>query len=184
MMNWSFVDGVILVILVLSVFTGLIRGFVKELVSLCIWVLAIWAGYTYCREVAVWFKSYIHEETAQVVCGFLVIMFGTIIVGSLVNALFSFILRSTGLTGTDRLLGMGFGLVRGVIIVSLLILAVKITLPTFSSEYAQKSLLYTKFNPVVDWLYGFSPEFIQKMQVLDNLGGAPHHVIQKAEPAS
>lgn len=162
------VDGVIIGILALSVITGLVRGFVKELVAICIWVVAIWFAYHYYKIVAGWLAPYIHEDTAQSVAAFVLIMLGTIIVGSLVNALLSFILHSTGLTGTDRLLGMGFGFVRGVFIVALLILAVKMTSLIPAGDYTRQSYLYAKFDPIVNWLYGFTPNLISQMKVLDN----------------
>ena len=165
---WYWVDGVIIGILALSVVTGLVRGFVKELVAMCIWVMAIWFAYHYYRVVAVWLTPYIHDNTAQSVAGFVLIMLGTVIVGSLVNALLSFILHSTGLTGTDRLLGMGFGLVRGVFIVALLILSVRMTSLIPAGEYTRQSYLYAKFDPIVNWLYGLTPDLIKQMRVIDN----------------
>ncbi|MDP3704296.1 MAG: CvpA family protein [Legionellaceae bacterium] len=167
MIAWYWVDGVIIGILALSVVTGLVRGFVKELIAICIWVMAIWLAYHYYQVVAGWLTPYVHDHTAQTVAGFVLIMLGTVIVGSLVNALLSFILRSTGLTGTDRLLGMGFGFVRGVFIVALLILSVRMTSLIPTGEYTRQSYLYAKFDPVVNWLYGFTPDLIKQMKVLD-----------------
>lgn len=161
------IDGVILGILALSIVTGLVRGFVKELVALCIWVLAIWLAVHYYKDVACWLTPYIHDELAQTVVAFVIILLGTIIVGSFVNALLSFILHRAGLSGTDRLFGMGFGFVRGVFIVSLLILVVRMTSLIPSTDYTSRSYVYTKFDPIVNWLSGFTPELMQHMKALD-----------------
>jgi membrane protein required for colicin V production len=178
MSEFSLIDGFIVGIIGLSIVTGLVRGFVKELVALSIWVLAIWLGYTYCEDIGAYLKPYISSESAQLASGFVIILLVTVIVGSFFNALLSFIMKSTGLTGTDRLLGMGFGFIRGVFIVSLLILVVKMTAILPKDEFIDKSYLYTKFTPIVDWMYNLSPDFVAQMKVLEN----NHKVKEAVEP--
>lgn len=166
--NFSIIDGVILGILALSVVTGLVRGFVKELIALCVWVIAIWLGITYADTAGIYLKKYINDEAARHAAGFVIILLLTVITGSLFNALLGFILKNTGLSGTDRLLGMVFGFVRGVFIVSLIILAVKVTDLMPSQEHLNSSLLYAKFTPMVDWLHKVSPDFIKQSDNVEN----------------
>mgnify|MGYP006371064045 FL=1 len=47
MLAFHWVDYVIIAIIGLSVITGLFRGFVKELIALTVWVLAIWLALNY-----------------------------------------------------------------------------------------------------------------------------------------
>lgn len=162
------VDGIILGILALSVITGLFRGFVKESVALCMWIIAIWLAATYFKEAATLLKPYISDQTIRTILAVVLIIISTVIVGSIFNAILSAILHSTGLTGTDRLFGMGFGFLRGVFIVSLVMLAIKMTAVLPAEEYARQSMLYAKFDPIVNWLYGYTPQFIKQMKVLDN----------------
>ena len=163
---WHWIDYVIIAVIGLSIVTGLFRGFVKELIALCVWVLAIWLAFTYSQTVAPWLQSYIQDQTARTAVAFVAILLITLIVGGLINALLSFILHRAGLSGTDRLLGMAFGFVRGVFIVALVMLVVKMT-SVPDKDYRRQSYLYVKFDPLVNWLYGFTPEFIKKMKVLD-----------------
>ena len=165
-MSWYWIDYVIIAVIGLSVITGLFRGFVKELIALCVWILAIWLAFTYSPLLDPWLQSYVHDKTARTVVAFVAILLGTIIVGGMFNALLSFILHRSGLSGTDRVLGLGFGFARGVFIVALLMLVVKMTsLP--QEEYTRQSYLYAKFDPLVDWLYARTPELIKKAKVLD-----------------
>lgn len=165
-MSWHWIDYVIIAVVGLSVITGLFRGFVKELIALCVWILAIWLAFTYSPILDPWLQSYVHDKTARTVVAFVAILLATIILGGIVNALLSFILHRSGLSGTDRLLGMGFGFVRGVFIVALLMLVVKLT--SFpQEEFTKKSFLYPKFDPLVNWLEGRTPELIKKVNVLD-----------------
>lgn len=157
------VDAVILVILTLSILTGLFRGFLKELIALFVWIAAIWLGFKYADYAGSFLGSYVHDAMARHAVGFIIIILGVIILGSIINALLSFILKNTGLSGTDRLLGIIFGFVRGVFIVALIILAVRITNLLPVEEYVNNSILYNKFTPVVDWLYKISPDFVKNV---------------------
>ena len=165
-MPWHWLDYVIIAVIGLSVITGLFRGFVKELIALCVWILAIWLAMTYSSALDPWLQPHIQDKTVRSVIAFVAILLATIIVGGLFNALLSFILRRSGLSGTDRLLGMGFGLVRGVFIVSFLMLIVKMTAVSHE-EYTSKSRLYPKFEPLVTWLYGYMPGLMKQVGVFD-----------------
>ena len=159
-------DCVIAAVIGLSVITGLFRGFVKELIALGVWVLAIWLASSYSQSVSVWVHSYIADKTACLAVAFIAVMIGVLIAGAIVNTIISMLLHRSGLSGIDRLLGMGFGFVRGVFIVALLMLVVKMTsIP--SDEYRNQSRLYALFDPMVDWLYSFTPDVIKKMAVFD-----------------
>lgn len=162
-MHWHWIDYLILTIIGLSVLTGLFRGFVKELVALCVWVLAIWLAFKYNEVVSLWLTPYIDEKNIRLGASFAVIIVSTLITGGLCNALFGFILSRSGLSGTDRLLGMGFGFARGVFIVALFLLAIQMTsLP--DEEYRQSSRFYAKFTPLVTLLSHHMPEFIQQVK--------------------
>ena len=165
-MSLHWVDYVILAVIGLSVLTGLFRGFVKELIALCVWIMAIWLAYTYSQQVEPWLQPYIQDKTVRIAVSFVAILLATIIVGGLINALLSFILRRSGLSGTDRVLGMGFGFVRGAFIVALMMAVVKMTsLP--HEQYSSQSKLYTKFDPMVSWLSTYMPGVIQQVKGFD-----------------
>lgn len=163
---WDWVDLAIIVIIGLSIITGLVRGFVKELIALSVWILAIWLAFNYSQALDPWLQKYIQDNTARHVTGFILILVATLIIGGIANALISFLLKSTGLSGTDRVLGMGFGFVRGVFIVALIMVVIKMTSLPYQ-QYSNNSLLYAKFDPVVNWLYGLMPNFIKQVKIFD-----------------
>ncbi len=166
MITLSWLDYLIIGIIGLSIITGLFRGFIKELTALCIWVLAIWLAFTYTSTLDPWLQPYIDEATARKIVAFIAILLATIIVGAILNTLLSLILHRSGLSAMDRLFGMCFGLVRGVFIVSLIILIVKMT-SLAEQEFIHQSQLYPKFDPVVNWLQGYTPEMIKKVKEFD-----------------
>jgi membrane protein required for colicin V production len=144
-MQLIWVDLAILSLIALSVLTGLFRGFVKELISLSVWVLAIWLAYHYGDKLHPFLMSYIHDKHLRTAVAFLILFFATLILGGIVNSLLNFIMRRTGLSGTDRALGMGFGLLRGVFIIALLMVAVRMTSLPYQ-QYAKQSKLYAQFE--------------------------------------
>ena len=165
-MTLQWVDIAIVTVICLSVLTGLFRGFVKELISLCTWILAIWLGFHYSECLDPWLLSYIQDKTARTAVAFIIILFAVLLVGGIVNAMLSFILKRVGLSGTDRVLGMGFGFLRGFFIVALIMLAVKMTSLPYE-QYSKNSSLYARFDPLVTWLYGHMPEFIKQVKTVD-----------------
>lgn len=165
-MQLQWIDIAIISVIGLSILTGLFRGFVKELVALCVWVIAIWLAFNYCQSLDPWLKSYIKEDSARTAIGFVIILFAVLLVGGVINAILSFILKRAGLSGTDKTLGMVFGFTRGVFIVALIMLAVKMTSLPYQG-YSKESMLYARFDPIVDLLYSHMPEFIKQMKAVD-----------------
>ncbi|MFZ4076577.1 MAG: CvpA family protein [Legionellaceae bacterium] len=167
-LNW--IDYIMVGVVGLSVMTGLFRGFVKELIAICIWVLAIWLGMTYGELLTPWVKPYFDNKTACFAAGFILILLATLFAGAIVNGIFSFILHRSGLSGTDRLLGMGFGFVRGVFIVALALFVINMT--SLSKEPAlMRAHFYPYFKPVVTWMEGFMPTVLKKVGFFDTV---PH----------
>ncbi len=163
---WYWVDLAIVAIIGLSVFTGLVRGFVKELISLAVWILAFWVAYNYSQSLEPFLQKYIQDLTARKVTAFILLLIGTLVAGGLVNAILSFILKRSGLSGTDRILGMGFGFVRGIFIVALIMVVIKMTSLPYE-EYSKQSKLYARFDPLEDWLSASMPEFIEKVKTFE-----------------
>lgn len=162
--QWYWLDYAILGVIGLSVVTGLFRGFVKELIALTAWILAIWLAFNYSDAFDPWLQGYVHDAAIRKGIAFTGILLSILIIGGVFNTLLSFILKRSGLSGTDRLLGMGFGFVRGVFIVALVMLAVQMTSMPYQ-EYKEKSWLYAKFDPLVNVLSGFTPELVKQVSL-------------------
>ncbi len=170
-MNGSWIDLAIACVIILSMITGLFRGFIKESVALCIWVFAFWFAFHYGTKLDPWLSPYIQDYTLRTIIEFLIILFLSLIMGGVVNMVIGFMLSRSGLSGTDRLFGMGFGFLRGIFIVAVLMLGVRMTgMPT--EPYSQGSTLYPKFAPLVNWLSGYVPSFIKQVQLYDKTGAA------------
>lgn len=115
-------DFVLLAILAASAVLGLIRGLVKEVLSLAAYALAflaaIWWGPTVNDSLEAWISQPFLRMGAAYVGVFVVVL---LLIG-LFNMTLAALIRATGLTPADHGLGALFGLLRGVLFVLLLVI--------------------------------------------------------------
>lgn len=145
------VDWCILVVLAVSVVFGVLRGFVKEALSLAAWVLGFWVALAHWSMLAGKLGGWIDSRGAAATVAFGALLFGTLLVGALINHFVAKGLEKAGLQGFDRALGALFGLVRGVAIVAVLLLFAGL-LHADRSDSWQRSTLVPYFGPVAKWL--------------------------------
>ncbi len=156
-MNW--LDLAILAVIGLSVVISLVRGFVRETLSLVVWIAAIWIGLRFAEPVAALMEAVIASPTLRIGAAFAVLFVGVLIAGAILNYMASVLVGRTGLSGTDRFIGLFFGLARGVLVIAILMLAAGLTaLPR--EPWWQDSVLVEQLTPwvcrvgVEDWLDG------------------------------
>lgn len=116
----SYIDVAIIAIVLLSSIIGIVRGFVREVLSLVSWVAAFYiAGYFHKDLLP--HLSFISPEVFRVIAAFLLVFLIVIICFSLFNFLIARFIDKTGITGTDRTLGFVFGAARGSAIIMVLV---------------------------------------------------------------
>src|SRR5258708_12138809 len=115
-------DVLILLVLLGSTIIGLLRGFVREAVSLVFWVVAIWAAWKFGPVVEPHLGGLLADPKVAPWVGRLVILVLVLLIGWLVGMLLSYFTRSLGLGAMDRVLGLLFGLLRGLGLVGLLVI--------------------------------------------------------------
>ena len=153
------VDYIILGIIALSAVISLFRGFVKEAFSLFIWISAFWLSWMFFRDLAALLIQWISLPSARLGISFALIMIVVLIIGGIIGYLLSKLVEHTGLSGTDRLLGVCFGVARGVVIVAILILLAGLT-PVPEDPWWKDSLLIGHFQEISVWLRDLLPEDI------------------------
>ena len=110
-MNW--LDVVLLGVLAWSVLRGFRKGFTREVISLVAAVAALLLAIWLYGTAASFLLPYISSRPAALFAGFLLVFCGVLLLGSLVGAIARRFLKATGLSLFDRILGGGFGLLRG-----------------------------------------------------------------------
>ncbi|HKM27342.1 MAG TPA: CvpA family protein [Thiopseudomonas sp.] len=149
-MAFNWVDVVILGIVLVSSLISLSRGFVKEALSLVSWLLAGIVAWTFGGSFAHHLQPYIDTASLRTITACAVLFVTTLIVCGLVNFILVQLIRATGLTGTDRLLGMVFGAARGLFLVVVLVGLLSLA-PVEQDSWYQQSTLIPHFLLIADW---------------------------------
>lgn len=155
MMNWF--DFIIIGVIALSALISLVRGFVKESISLASWVLAGFIAFSYFEPMTQLLAPYIESATIRDGSGLAILFVCTLMVGAIVNYMASQMVSKTGLSGTDKSLGVVFGGARGVLIVTMVVLLAGLTsMP--SESWWQESVMVEYFTPLAVWLKDVLPQ--------------------------
>lgn len=157
----NYLDLVIIGIVLFSIVISLLRGFVREVMSLASWVAAFLVAnnfYPYLANYLTQLESpYVRNAVAIAI-----LFITTLIVGAMVNYIVGQLVDKTGLTGTDRVLGACFGLLRGVLIVAALLFFIDSFTNFAQSDWWKTSKLIPHFSFIVEW-------FFEQIQANSNL---------------
>ena len=152
-MNW--VDYLIIIVIALSMLIGLWRGLLREAISLATWIAAFAIAFLFAEDGAAHLTPYLDIPSLRVAAAFGGLFLATLLLGGLVSIIASQLVDYTGLTGTDRVLGMVFGLGRGAVVIAILVLAAGLT-PLPKDPWWQQSRLLPHFQEAAlrlrDWL--------------------------------
>jgi len=151
------IDLAILGVIGLSALISLIRGFVKEALSLVSWVLAGVIATRYFSVLAEQLKGYIENPYIQIAAAFAILFIATLIVGGIIGFIVSTVVKVTGLGGLDKVLGVVFGGLRGVFIITVLVLLAGLT-PIPEESWWQSALLPPYFAGMAEWLSALIPD--------------------------
>lgn len=151
------IDYAIIGLISISLIIGLFRGLIREAFALVTWGVAFWIGLTFSTPFAVLLENLITDPSIRMVAAFTSLFLLTLVVGAIINSLLSVLIRKTGLTGTDRLAGLIFGIGRGVIIIVMLVMLAGLT-PLPESLWWKESQLIPHFQALAVWLKLHMPE--------------------------
>lgn len=114
-------DFIVLAILGVSALLGLLRGLVKEVLSLIAYVVAFLAGVWWGPIVSIWLTAYIDNSLLRTAIAYGAVFITVLLLVGLVNITLATLIKKTGLTPADHGLGALFGLLRGTLIVLVLV---------------------------------------------------------------
>lgn len=120
-------DWGMLAVLMLSALYGLRRGLVAEVLILASWLGSFLLARASAGEVGRWLPVSVSGDEARWLLGFAVAMLAAWLGFFVLRQLLDSVLRMTGLTAVDRFLGMGFGLARGGLLLTLATLLAGLT---------------------------------------------------------
>ncbi len=133
-MNW--LDVVLLILLLVSAVTAFSKGITREVIGLISVVSALLLGCWFYGTAGAWLEPYVHSRGTANFCGFAIVFVGVMVVGGLIGMLLTRLLRLTGLSFLDRLLGFLFGVARGLLLAAALVMAIMAFTPGASPPRA------------------------------------------------
>jgi membrane protein required for colicin V production len=110
-------DYLVLFVMVCSVLIGIMRGLIKEILSLLGWVIAFVVANAYGATLADMLPEVVPGQTVRLLLAFVVLFIGVRLLMGLLTMTLDALITATGLTLADRGLGSLFGLARGLVIV-------------------------------------------------------------------
>ena len=148
--NWA--DWAILAVVIVSSLISLLRGFVREALSLVSWAVAFFIAVALHMQMVEVLAPLVDKPYLRDILAYVLLFTGALVLGSLATHLIAEVVKRSGLSGTDRLLGMIFGTTRGMIVV----LAALVLLPSLltgieNDQWWQESILIPEFLLMKDW---------------------------------
>ncbi|SEN11880.1 CvpA family protein [Nitrosomonas marina] len=123
----TLLDYIVLCIFFISIVLSIIRGLVREVLSIAGWVVAFIAASTYAYEFEPFIPSEIGGESLRIIAAFIVVFVATLLVSVLITMLLNALIKNVGLGFIDRTFGAFFGFARALVIVMMLVLIAGLT---------------------------------------------------------
>ena len=154
-------DFVVLIIFVVSISISVVRGIVRESLSLAGWVIAYMVAKAFAKDFVSMLPLSITGDSLRVLISFSALFLSVLLVMSLITILASALVKTVGLGSVDRLFGAFFGLARGLLAVLLLVLLAGLT--TLPQEpFWQKALLSKPLEAGVIMTMPWLPQELSK----------------------
>ena len=139
------VDALFLIIISLSILVGILRGLIKEVISISSLIVSIWASINFGASVGSYFEFWINEPKFQLWVGMIATFLSIIIIGMILARILSKIFRLSLSTKIDRILGASFGFFRGCLLTSIFVLGGQLTNAPESDWWNRSNLIpYSK----------------------------------------
>ena len=140
-------DILIIIIIAYSLIRGLFRGLVKEVSSIIGVLGGFYAAYSYYPMVAKLLAGLIVNSSYLNILSFLIIFCSVLILISILGIVIKYLLNVAFLGWIDRACGLGFGLIKGLLIITVLFIILTTFLPK-GAPLIKKSIL----APHVIWI--------------------------------
>ncbi len=150
-------DIAIIAVIALSALFSVLRGFVREAISLVIWIVAGAIAFTFTPHLEPRLVSYIEIDQLRVAASFVILFLASMVIGGIVSFLLGHIIKKGGLSGTDRMIGLVFGAARGGVIICILVWLGQYT-PFSGDDIWVDSQLIGEFEKLVQILKTFLPD--------------------------
>ena len=159
----SMLDFALVGTLAISTVVGFFRGFVSEILSLLVWVIAFWATFSFDENLGIYLLSTVDSETSRIWLSRLLIIVIVLISGGIINKLLSKIV-SWNFTG-NLFFGTLFGFFRGLVLITIFILILEDT-RLYSEPWVQDAMLLEYAENIVDFVSNLFLNYYEPVETL------------------
>lgn len=152
----SWIDYVFLFIFGASVAVSLMRGFVRESLSLVGWILSFWIANSFADPLAGLLEETIQIPSLRLIAAFIALFVVSMLLATAASNLLVDLVERAGLSGTDRSIGVFFGLARGYVISVILVILMGLT-PMPKDDWWQDSYFMPVFQSSAQWAKDWLP---------------------------
>ena len=169
-------DYLILAVVLLSGVLSLFRGFVKEAISLVAWVSAFIITSKFYEALAVKL-TFFEDDVVRKAISCIILFVATLIVVGICGSIIRSLIQKVGLSGTDRLLGMVFGVLRGILIVCVILailqIGIRLHIFSFVQDFYRDSIFIPELLRIVNWFFAYGPATPEEIgEAISNLPAA------------
>lgn len=154
-------DIAIIIIVGFSLIRGFFRGFIKELFSVIGLFVGFYAAYTYYQQIAKFLSQWITNASYLNILSFMIIFCGIFFIISILGVIIKYVLNISFLKWADRIFGAGFGAIKGILFVSILLIMLITFLPK-GTPIIKKSRLSPHFLLVSTKMASVIPEEMKR----------------------
>jgi membrane protein required for colicin V production len=157
----NFIDYAILIILLVSLFLGFFRGFLSEAIGLISWLGGLWLAWHYAYVVEPHLGGMLSQAPLGTWAARAIILLAVLVIGWLIAGIASYFAHQSGISlMLDRLLGVLFGCIRGMVLISVAVmLGLQVQLDR--TDWWRASRFMPIAVEVSGWIKGFADSAVK-----------------------
>jgi membrane protein required for colicin V production len=158
----NFIDYLILVVLLISLLLGFFRGFLGEAISLISWLGGLWLAWRYAYLIEPHLSGMIAEQPLNTWAARTIMLVAVLVTGWLIGGIVTYFAHQSGISlMLDRLLGMLFGIIRGIVLVSIMVM-LGIQVQLNRADWWKESRFMPFAEEVSGWVKGFADSAVSE----------------------
>jgi membrane protein required for colicin V production len=152
----NFIDYLILIVLLASVVLGFFRGFLREAIGLLSWLGGLWLAWHFAYLLEPHLGGQLAKAPFNTWAARGILMLGCLVIGWLVGNIVSYFMTQSGLSlMLDRLIGVLFGFIRGIVLIAVAVLLAR-EVDLQESSWWRASYILPHATEVASWVKGFA----------------------------
>lgn len=118
----NLIDYLLIAVIVVSCIAGVLRGLLREVITLVTWIAAVWIAWHYAYVLEPHLGGALANEDVRAWAARTVIFLAVVLIGTCISAIVGRVVRLSIFSGTDRFFGAIFGFLRAMVVLGLFVM--------------------------------------------------------------